>query len=121
EGTLFAAAPIPRERRVRWMPYSSPLKSELLIKAAAILRVKRRHTALYPSDIAAVQGRFHAGDAVRLADVRGRTWAKGICRYSSNDCQKVRGRELWQIEKTLGRIPNDELVGFEDMAFKRDF
>jgi hypothetical protein len=33
----------------------------------------------------------------------------------------VKGKELWQIEKALGRIPNEELVSFEDMAFKREF
>ncbi|HTB23473.1 MAG TPA: glutamate 5-kinase [bacterium] len=121
EGTLFPAPPTPRDQRMRWMPFSDPNKSELLIKAAAIARVKRRHTPLYPADISSVRGRFNAGDVIRLADVDARTWAKGICRYSSSDCQKVKGRELWQIEKTLGRIPNEELVSFEDMAFKREF
>ncbi len=121
EGTIFLAPPTPRDRRLRWMPYSTPNRSELLIKSAAIARVKRRHTALYPADVTGVRGRFNAGDVVRLADVRGVTWAKGICRYSAGDCLKVRGRELWQVEKALGRIPNDELVGFEDMAFRRRF
>jgi glutamate 5-kinase len=121
EGTLFPAPDMPRDRRMRWMPFSESNKSELLIKAAAIGRVKRRHTPLYPADISAVRGRFNAGDVIRLADPKARTWAKGICRYSSTDCQKVKGKELWQIEKTLGRIPNEELVSFEDMAFKREF
>jgi len=121
EGTLFPAPHTPRDRRMRWMPFSESNKSELLIKAAAIGRVKRRHTPLYPADISSVRGRFNAGDVIRLADPKARTWAKGICRYSSTDCQKVKGKELWQIEKTLGRIPNEELVSFEDMAFKREF
>jgi glutamate 5-kinase len=121
EGTLFLAPAMPRDQRMRWMPFSDPNKSELLIKAAAIGRVKRRHTHLYPADISSVRGRFNAGDVVRLTDAKGRTWAKGICRYSSNDCGKVKGKELWQIEKALGRIPNEELVSFDDMAFKREF
>ncbi len=121
EGTLFVAPATPRERRIRWMPYSEPGRSELLIRAAAVSRVRRSHTPLYPADISAVRGNFHAGDVVRLCDAKGNTWAKGICRYSSNDCLKVRGKELWQIERALGRIPNEELVSFEDMAFKRAF
>jgi len=121
EGTLFPAPLMPRERRMRWMPFSEPNQSELGIRPAAISRVRRRHTPLVPADIAAVHGRFNAGDVVRLVDPKGRTWAKGICRYSSSDCAKVKGRELWQIEKTLGRLPNEELVSFEDIAFKREF
>jgi glutamate 5-kinase len=120
EGTLFVAPTLPREKRLRWMPFTAGNLSELVIKPAAVARVKRRHTPLMPADIAAVKGRFNAGDVVRLADAKGFTWAKGICRYSSRDCEKVRGRDLLQVEKALGRIPNDELVSFDDMAFRRE-
>ena len=121
EGTLFVAPPTPRDARMRWMPFSEENQSELRITPAAISRVRRRHTPLYPADIFGVHGRFNAGDVVRLADPKGRTWAKGVCRYSATDCGKVKGRELWQIEETLGRIPNEELVSFEDIAFRREF
>lgn len=119
EGTLFLATPLPREKRVRWMPYSEKGSSELVIKAPAVTRVRRRHGALHPADIAAVHGQFNAGDVVRLVTPKGETWAKGICRYSSRDCLKAKGKELWQLEQALGRIPNDELISFEDMAFKQ--
>jgi len=120
EGTLFLAPAQPREKRIRWMPYTERISSELVIKPAAVARVKRRHTALHPADVAAVKGRFNAGDVVRLVDAKGHTWAKGVCRFSSRDCEKIKGKELWQMEKALGRIPNDELVSFEDMAFRRE-
>ena len=67
----------------------------------------RRHTALYPADILAVHGRFNAGDAVRLADSKGRTWAKGICRYSSSDCTKVKG-------KVTNLVPYGAFVAIEE-------
>jgi glutamate 5-kinase len=121
EGTLFPARALPGGRRVRWMPYSESQVCELRFADAAIARVKRRHTPLFPADLTAVVGRFQAGDVVRLSDSKSRVWAKGICRYSSADCLKVRGKELWQIEKALGRVTNEELVGFEDIAFRREF
>ena len=37
EGTLFPAPITPREQRMRWMPFSESNKSELLIKAAAMV------------------------------------------------------------------------------------
>ena len=120
EGTLFLAEAVPREKRVRYMPFTAKDSSELVIKAAAVARVTRRHGPLHTADIAAVRGQFNAGDVVRLLDPRGQTWAKGICRLSSRDCLKAKGKELWQLEKALGRIPNDELVSFEDMALRRE-
>ncbi len=119
EGTLFLGPLLPREKRMRWMPFSEKGLSELVVKAAAVTRVRKRHTALHPADLTAVRGHFNAGDVVRLVTPKGETWAKGICRFSSRDCLKMKGKELWQVEKALGRIPNDELVSFEDMAFKQ--
>jgi glutamate 5-kinase len=119
EGTLFLAPELPREKRLRWMPFTEKGLSELAIKPAAILRARRRHNGLHPADISAVRGQFNAGDVVRLVDGRGETWAKGICRLSSRDCLKVKGKDLLAVEKSLGRLPNDDLVAFEDIAFKR--
>jgi glutamate 5-kinase len=120
EGTLFLADTLPREKRVRYMPYTAKESSELVIKSVAVARVRRRHSPLYPADITAMRSAFNANDMVRLLDPKGKTWAKGICRFSSRDCLKAKGKELWQLEKTLGRIPNDELVSFEDMALRRE-
>jgi glutamate 5-kinase len=120
EGTLFVAPVQPREKRLRWMPFTEGSLSELVLRQAAVARVKRRHTPLYPADITRVRGQFNAGDVVRLVDPMGHTWAKGICRYSSRDCLKVKGKDLLKVEKSLGRIPNEELVSFEDIAFRRE-
>jgi glutamate 5-kinase len=120
EGTLFLAPELPREKRLRWMPFTEKGLSELAVKEAAIKRVKRYHQALLPADIQSVKGHFNAGDVVRLADSKGRTWAKGICRLSSRDCQRVKGKEQLQVEKLLGRLPHEELLAFEDIAFKRE-
>ena len=119
EGTLFLAPVLPREKRLRWMPFTDKGLSELCIKDSAIKRVKRRHMPLLPADIAAVQGKFNAGDVVRLTDQKGHTWAKGICRLSSRDCSRVKGKSTLQVEKLLGRLPHEELVAFEDIAFRR--
>ena len=119
EGTLFLAPSLPHEKRLRWMPFTDKGLSELVLKDAAIKRIKRNRSSLQPADMVAVHGQFNAGDVVRLADTRGKTWAKGICRLSSRDCLRVKGKELMQVEKMLGRLPHEELVAFEDIAFRR--
>ena len=119
EGTLFMAPSLSHEKRLRWMPFTDKGLSELVLKDAAIKRIKRSGSSLQPADLVAVHGQFNAGDVVRLADTRGKTWAKGICRLSSRDCLRVKGKELMQVEKMLGRLPHEELVAFEDIAFRR--
>jgi glutamate 5-kinase len=120
EGTLFLAPELPREKRLRWMPFTEKGLSELAIKEGAIRRVKRYHLPLLPADIGGVKGHFNAGDVVRLSDSKGRTWAKGICRLSSRDCVRVKGKEPLQVEKILGGPAHDVLLAFEDIAFKRE-
>jgi glutamate 5-kinase len=119
EGTLFVAPSLSHEKRLRWMPFTDKGLSELVLKDTAIKRIKRNGSSLQPADMLAVHGQFNAGDVVRLADKRGKTWAKGICRLSSRDCLRVKGKELMQVEKMLGRLPHEELVAFEDIAFRR--
>ena len=120
-GTLFLATQPQGSRGLRWMPFSDGKRSELVVKRSAEARVKRTRSHLYPADIQAVRGDFHAGDAVRLSDETGRTWAKAVCRLSAQDCARLKGKELWQVEKLAGRLPNQELVAFEDIAFKQEF
>ena len=118
EGTLFLARPISKQARLRWMPFSDKRLSEIVIKDAAISRLKKGKGHLYPADISKVIGHFNAGEVVRLSDKRGTTFAKGVCRYSSKECQKIKGLGGWLIEKILGHRPHDEVMVHDDVAFK---
>jgi glutamate 5-kinase len=103
-GTLFLGKAIPRGRHLRWMPYSDKRLSEIMLKEAAVARLKKGIGHLYAADLFKVLGHFNAGEVVRLADRKGVTFAKGICRYSSRDCQKL-------------KVPG-ELMTHDDIAFK---
>jgi glutamate 5-kinase len=118
EGSLFLAKPLPKERRLRWMPFSDKRLSEIRIKDSAIARLKRGQGHLYPADISQVTGHFNVGEVVRLSDRRGVTFAKGVSRYSSKECQKIKGVGAWLIDKMLGHKPHDELMTHDDIAFK---
>jgi glutamate 5-kinase len=119
EGTLFLGPDLPREKRLRWMPFTDKGLSELVVKTAAVARVRRSHSGLGLEDIVKVRGQFNAGDVVRLVTPKGETWAKGVCRFSSRDCEKMKGKPSEKLEKLLGRLPNEAAVSFEDMAFRQ--
>lgn len=118
EGTLFLARKISKQARLRWMPFTEKRLSELVVKDAGIQRLKRGQGHLYPADISKVIGQFNAGEVVRLVDRRGVTFAKGVCRYSSKETQKIKGLGGWLIEKMLGHRPHDEIIVHDDVAFK---
>lgn len=104
-GTLFLGKAIPRERHLRWMPYSDKRLNEFMVKDAVVTRLKKGIGHLYATDLFKVLGHFKAGEVVRLADRKGVTFAKGICRYSSKDCPKA-------------ALTGEELMRHDDIAFK---
>jgi glutamate 5-kinase len=118
EGTLFLARPIPKRARLRWMPYSDKRLSEIVVKDAAIAKLKKGKGHLLPADISGVKGHFNAAEVVRLVDRRGQTFAKGVSRYSSRETLKIKGLGAWLIEKILGHRPHDEIIIHDDIAFK---
>ena len=117
EGTLFVAAPRARRHYVRWMPFTDKRLSELKLSDTGLKHLRAgRH--LFPSDLAGVKGHFAAGDVVRVVDRRGNTWAKGVCRYSSRDCQRLKGLSNLQVEARLGDGHDIEVMHHDDVAFK---
>ncbi|MES2201849.1 MAG: glutamate 5-kinase [candidate division FCPU426 bacterium] len=118
EGTLFLARAISKERRLRWMPYSEKRLSELVVKEAALTRLRSGQGHLYPADVLKVIGVFGAGEVVRLVDPGLRTWAKGVSRCSSRECSQVKGLANWQVEQKLGHRSHPELVSHDDIVFK---
>ena len=100
------------------MPFSDKRLSEIRIKDMAVIRLKRGQGHLYAADLLGVLGHFNAGEVVRVSDKRGVTFAKGVSRYSSKDCMKIKGLGAWLIEKMLGHRPHDEVMIHDDIALK---
>jgi glutamate 5-kinase len=107
EGSFFAAKVMPKERRLRWMPFSERPLAELVLAEAGVRRLKAGKGHLYAADIRKVIGHFYAGDVVRLVDGRHNTFAKGVSRYSSEDCLRRRGQQL-----------HEEVMILDDIAFR---
>jgi glutamate 5-kinase len=118
EGTHFLAKAIPKAARLRWMPFSDKRLSELVLKEDAVTRLKKGQGHLYPSDLSKVVGSFHAGEVVRLADSKGRTFAKGVSRLASEDAQKLKGLKGWIKGKLAGAAKPEILMMHDDVAFK---
>ncbi len=113
-GTLFKASKAGYTNKERWIRFS---KSQGTIKIDEGARdALLRGANLLPSGILNVEGKFSAGDVVSI--VYGtQEIAKGIADYSSEELDKIKGRQTVEIEKILGYKNYDNVFRRENMAF----
>jgi len=69
-----------------------------------------------PSGITAVEGKFDAGDVVRIAGADGAEFARGLTNYSVEEVAKIKGRKTGEIEGLLGHKYYDEVVHRDNLA-----
>jgi len=95
EGTLF----IPQARRLqgrkRWIAFFHYPKGTLFVDTGARKALRENGKSLLPPGIARCEGEFAAGDVVRICDVDGTEFARGLAGFPS---EEIRGRALKRVE-----------------------
>ena len=103
EGTLFVAPEKRLQGRKRWIAFFHHPKGALVVDDGAKLAVREKGKSLLPPGVARCEGDFAAGDVVRICDLNGTEFARGIARF---DSAAVRERKL----------PKEELVHRDDLV-----
>jgi glutamate 5-kinase len=103
EGTLFVAQPNKMHSRKRWIAFFHHPKGVLFVDDGAKLALREKGKSLLPPGVARCEGEFAAGDVVRICDLDGTEFARGIARF---DSAAVRARKL----------PKEELVHRDDLV-----
>ena len=103
EGTLFVAHPTKLQGRKRWIAFFHHPRGSLFVDDGAKLAVREKGKSLLPPGVARCEGEFAAGDVVRICDLDGTEFARGIARF---DAAAVRARQL----------PKEELVHRDDLV-----
>ena len=103
EGTLFVAPPTRLQGRKRWIAFFHHPKGALFVDDGAKKALREAGKSLLPPGVARCEGDFVAGDVVRLCDLDGLEFARGIARAGS---VAVRERTL----------PKEELVHRDDLV-----
>lgn len=112
-GTRFPPIATPLESRKSWILAGPPPHGEIVIDEGAERAVRHQGSSLLPKGIVALKGQFERGEAVRIVNREGRELARGICRYASEDLQRIAGRHSDEIEACLG-------YGYGPVAIHRD-
>jgi glutamate 5-kinase len=103
EGTLFVAHPTKLQGRKRWIAFFHHPQGALFVDDGAKLALREKGRSLLPPGVARCEGEFAAGDVVRICDLNGTEFARGIAKFGAAE---VRGRKLARVEV----VHRDDLV-----------
>jgi glutamate 5-kinase len=103
EGTIFVAQPNKLQGRKRWIAFFHHPKGALFVDDGAKKALRESGKSLLPPGVARCEGEFAAEDVVRICDLNGTEFARGIAKFSAGE---IRARKLVRVEL----IHRDDLV-----------
>jgi len=103
EGTLFVPQPTRLQGRKRWIAFFHHPKGTLVVDDGAKKALREAGKSLLPPGVVRCEGEFAADEVVRICDLDGLEFARGIARFSS---EAVRARTL----------PKEELIHRDDLV-----
>jgi len=103
EGTLFVAQPNKLQGRKRWIAFFHHPQGTLFVDNGAKQALRVAGKSLLPPGVARCEGRFAAGEVVRICDLDGTEFARGIAKFSAVE---IRAKKLARVEL----VHRDDLV-----------
>ena len=95
EGTMFVPRPTRLQQRKRWIAFFHHPHGTLFVDAGARKALREAGKSLLPPGISRCEGSFEAGEVVRICDLDGTEFARGIVAFNSAD---IRGGQLRRVE-----------------------
>lgn len=111
-GTAFATTGSRLTARRFWLAHAAGSSGRLWIDDGAVAAVARRRRSLLAAGITGVEGDFHGGDVVDLADPVGAVVARGVVAYDAGELPDLIGRSTHELPPEQRRevIHADDLV-----------
>jgi glutamate 5-kinase len=95
EGTMFVPQPNKLKGRKRWIAFFHHPKGTLFVDEGAKKALREKGRSLLPPGVARCEGNFAAGEVVRLCDLDGTEFARGIAEFGSVE---IKERQLKRVE-----------------------
>ncbi len=95
EGTLFVPQPTRLQGRKRWIAFFHHPKGALFVDEGAKKALRESGKSLLPPGVARCEGEFDTGEVVRICDLNGTEFARGIAAFNSGEIQ---ARKLRRVE-----------------------
>lgn len=92
-----------------WIIYNTYAKGSIVIDSGAVNAIYERKSLL-PKGVVEVKGRFLRDSVVFIEDIHGKSIAKGVANYSSEEINYIKGNSSKDIENLLGHKNKDEVI-----------
>ena len=102
--------------RKMWIAYAMNAHGTILVDDGARKVLMEGGKSLLPAGVTGARGRFRPGDAVSIADRRGRVFARGIARWGSDQVDRGKGKRSAEVRALLGPETPAEVVHRDDLT-----
>jgi glutamate 5-kinase len=103
EGTIFVPQSNKLKSRKRWIAFFHHPKGALFVDEGAKRALRESGKSLLPPGVKRCEGQFAAGDIVRICDLDGTEFARGICDFDSEAVQ-------------AGKLPRAEVIHRDNLV-----
>ncbi len=87
EGTIFVPHPTRLRGRKRWIAFFHHPRGTLFVDEGAKHALRENGRSLLPPGVKGFEGEFKSGDVLRICDMDGTEFARGICNFSSAEIE----------------------------------
>lgn len=115
-GTFFCPRSKNLQSRKRWLAFNQPNKGSIIIDDGAVAALIKKNKSLLPSGIIKIEGVFADKDLVQIKSKDLSVIGRGICNYSSEQVEKIKGLQTKEIEKILGACPYDSVIHRDNLV-----
>jgi len=115
-GTVFWPSVDRLQSRKHWIAYALKPAGSVVVDAGARRALTDGKKSLLPSGVKRVEGRFGAGDAVRVVDESGAEFARGLVAFDADEVEKIAGRRSADLAAILGYATADEVIHRDDLV-----
>ncbi|TLN21549.1 glutamate 5-kinase, partial [bacterium] len=115
-GTLFVPGTSKLKKKKHWLKYSAPEKGTITVDDGAARAILQNGKSLLPVGVLDASGDFKKGDTVIIVGLSGKTFAKGVSRYSAGEICAIKGAPSCEIAQKLGRKDYDEIIHRDEMV-----
>jgi glutamate 5-kinase len=97
-------------RRKRWIAFFHRTSGVIIVDAGAEKAVVEQNYSLLPIGIRKIEGNFNKGSLVKVKNSAGKTIAKGLVSFSSDEVSRIMGKKSSEIKNILGVDNYDEVI-----------
>lgn len=110
-GTFFAPGVARKVKSIKkWIAFGKKTRGIIVIDKGAEEAISKKGKSILAVGIVNVNGKFNKGDTLKVLSVDGKLIAKGISNFSSEEIEKIKGKNSEKILSEFGDSMCDEVI-----------